>query len=245
MVAVDSALATVERLRRPVVSFGPFTFDPNSQVLRRGADELTLPPRVLGVLECLLGRAGDLVPRQEIIDRVWKDAFVTDTSLAEAISFLRQALGDDPQSPTYVQTVHRRGYRFVAPVRTLETEAVVRQAQGSTPTDASERVTPSIAGALLPWSAAALCGALAISAVWQLMSKGDPVAPPVGRFALQLQDRIRFDVRGSALALSPDGSRAAWTGCDGGACQLYLRPLDRLDASPLPATSGAESLFLS
>jgi DNA-binding winged helix-turn-helix (wHTH) protein len=47
---------------------------------------------------------------------VWKDAFVTATSLAEAVSFLRQALGDDSQSPRYIQTVHRRGYRFVAPV---------------------------------------------------------------------------------------------------------------------------------
>ena len=56
------------------------------------------------------------MPRQELIDSVWKDAFVTDTSLAEAVSFLRQALGDDPQAPTYIQTVHRRGYRFVAPL---------------------------------------------------------------------------------------------------------------------------------
>ena len=56
--------------------------------------------------------------RQELIDTVWKDAFVTDTSLAEAVSVLRQVLGDDPQSPTYIQTLHRRGYRFVAPVST-------------------------------------------------------------------------------------------------------------------------------
>src|SRR6476646_7916336 len=84
------------------IGFGPFAFDRQS--------------RVLGVLELLIERPGQVVPRQDLLDRVWKDAFVTDTSLAEAVSFLRQALGDDPQSPRYIQTVHRRGYRFLAPI---------------------------------------------------------------------------------------------------------------------------------
>src|SRR5687768_2091105 len=103
-------------MRPPHLTFGPYAFDPGSRVLRRAGEELPLPPRVVGVLEVLLRRAGDVVPRQELIESVWKDAFVTDTSLAEAVSALRQALGDDPQTPTYVQTLHRRGYRFVAPV---------------------------------------------------------------------------------------------------------------------------------
>jgi serine/threonine-protein kinase len=245
MGAVDSALATVERLRRPVVSFGPFTFDPNSQILRRGTDSLTLPPRVLGVLECLLGRAGDLVPRQEIIDGVWKDAFVTDTSLAEAVSFLRQALGDDPQAPTYIQTVHRRGYRFVAPVQTTEAEPLIRRLDAPRRDEAAEPVSPSIGGSLVPWTAAVLCAALAIAAVWQLLMRGEPAAPPVGRFALQLSDKLTFDSHGPAITLSWDGSRAAWSACDGRACQLFLRPLDRLDTSAVAATTGATDPFFS
>src|SRR4051812_14849062 len=60
------------------------------------------------------------------MDAVWKDAFVTDPSLAEAVSFLRQALGDDPQAPRYIQTVHRRGYRFVAPIVVPEIAEGVR-----------------------------------------------------------------------------------------------------------------------
>src|ERR1043165_2073482 len=98
------------------VSFGPFAFDRQSRLLWRDGAEVALPPRVLGVLEQLIDRAGQVVARQELLDGVWKDAFVTDTSLAEAVSFLRQALGDDPQSPRYIQTVHRRGYRFLAPL---------------------------------------------------------------------------------------------------------------------------------
>src|SRR5437773_8159508 len=94
--------------RSRLVGFGSFSFDPQNRILSRGGAELALPPRVLGVLELLISRPGEVVARQELLDRVWKDAFVTDTSLAEAISFLRQALGDDPQAPRYVQTVHRR-----------------------------------------------------------------------------------------------------------------------------------------
>ena len=93
--------------------FGPFVFDLSNQLLWRGGQEVPLPPRVIAVLGLLVARPGEVVSRQELIDTVWKDAFVSDTSLAEAISFLRQALGDDPQQPSYIQTVHRRGYRFL------------------------------------------------------------------------------------------------------------------------------------
>src|SRR5689334_22041997 len=88
-----------------LVSFGPFTFDRTNGLLREGVREIALPPRVIGVLDVLISRAGTVVPKQELIDTVWKDAFVTDTSLAEAISVLRQSLKDDSQSPRYVQTV--------------------------------------------------------------------------------------------------------------------------------------------
>ena len=98
------------------IGFGPFAFDRHDRLLWRDGVELALPPRVLGVLELLVNRAGQIVARQDLLDGVWKDAFVTDTSLAEAVSYLRQTLGDDPQSPRYIQTVHRRGYRFIAPI---------------------------------------------------------------------------------------------------------------------------------
>ena len=98
------------------ISFGPFAFHRQSRLLWRDGAEVALPPRVLGVLELLIDRQGQIVARQDLMDAVWKDAFVTDTSLAEAVSYLRQALGDDPQSPRYIQTVHRRGYRFLAPL---------------------------------------------------------------------------------------------------------------------------------
>src|SRR4051812_48231825 len=227
------------RVRRPTLAFGPFTFDPDNHLLRRGADPVAAPPRVLGVLDLLLERAGDLVPRQELIDRVWKEAFVTDTSLAEAVSGLRQLLGDDAQAPTYVQTVHRRGYRFVAPVEMLGPKpAPAQEPIGAVP--AAEIVTPSIGGQLVPWSLAALLAILAAVAILRL-TRQESSAPLTGRFAVALAAEQHFNPEGVALALSPDGSLAAWSACTADGCQLYVRPLDRLEATPLAGTDGAAS----
>ncbi|AMY11435.1 Transcriptional activator CadC [Luteitalea pratensis] len=96
---------------RAAVRFGPFLCEPiNGRLLRAGA-ELGVPPRSLAILGCLVQRPCRLVTKQDLLDHVWKDAFVTDTSLSEAVSVLRQALGDDAQEPSHVQTVPRRGYR--------------------------------------------------------------------------------------------------------------------------------------
>ncbi|MGH9349158.1 MAG: winged helix-turn-helix domain-containing protein, partial [Vicinamibacterales bacterium] len=105
---------SVQSAEGRAIAFGPFTFDRTSRLLWKDGVEVPLPPRVLGVLALLLDRPGELVAKQELIGAVWRDAFVTETSLAEAISVLRQTLGDDPQRPSYIQTLHRRGYRFIA-----------------------------------------------------------------------------------------------------------------------------------
>ena len=243
--SATAASVRPSRTRRPTLAFGPFTFDPDNHLLRRGADQIAAPPRVLGVLDLLLERAGDLVLRQELIDRVWREAFVTDTSLAEAVSGLRQLLGDDAQAPTYVQTVHRRGYRFVAPVGVVEPKPTPPAPPDPPPNPSQpEVVSPSIGGQLIPWSLAALFAILATVAIFRL-TRQQPAAPVTGRFALELTAGYRFDRRGVALALSPDGSQAVWSACNPEGCQLYLRPLDRLDATALRGTEGATSPFFS
>jgi DNA-binding winged helix-turn-helix (wHTH) protein/Tol biopolymer transport system component len=227
----------------PHLAFGPFTFDPNSRLLRRREEVVALPPRVLAVLELLLEHAGEVVRKQELIDSVWRDAFVTDTSLAEAISFLRQTLGDDPQTPTYIQTVHRRGYRFVAPVTPLPSVAPEMPRLEELPRSRTP-VSPSIAKQLVPWSIATICAAAAIAAVWQVARRPAP-APAVIRFELTSVQGTHFDRRAPALAVSPDGSRVAWSGCDEVNCRLYVRPMDRLDAAALPGTDDAAAPFFS
>ena len=232
----------IVRPRPSPVGFGPFTFDRANGLLRHGTRELPLPPRVLGVLDLLVSRAGEIVPKQEIIDSVWKEAFVTDTSLAEAVSVLRQALGDDPQAPSYVQTVHRRGYRFVAPVTLLTPAPPVNELVPTAPLSV-DRVAPSIGGQLVPWGVAVLCGMLAVIALWQYTHLA-PSVPPVVRMRIEPAAGTAFDRRAPALALSPEGTVLAWSACNP-ACQLYVRAIAELDARAIPGTDEASAPFFS
>ena len=99
----------------PVVTFGPFRFVPGDGLWRHG-QPVPLPPRALAVLAALLSSAGRVVSKAELLDAAWPGTFVTESSLLEAIGLLRDVLGDDRRQPTYIQTVHRRGYRFIARV---------------------------------------------------------------------------------------------------------------------------------
>ena len=252
------------------ISFGPFAFDRQNRLLWREGSEVALPPRVLGVLELLIDRQGQVVPRQDLMDAVWKDAFVTDTSLAEAVSFLRQALGDDPQAPRYIQTVHRRGYRFLAPLTPLP---LINDDRGLTPEDpdngARRGLTPNSGFAvasgdravsattrgskeweLLPWIVAVLCTLAVAALTWGSSHAPAPEMPLAARFEVPAADATSFalgDRATPALDVSADGRALAWSACENasGACALYVRPIDRFEATRLAGTDGATAPFFS
>lgn len=224
-----------------MLTFGEFAFDPQSRLLKREGVEVPLPPRVLGVLELLLARAGEIVPRRELMETVWKDAFVTDTSLAEAISFLRQALGDDPQSPTYVQTVHRRGYRFLAPVDSSGAPDLKSRAPDHDPGGVG---TPTVSYDLLAWSIAVLSFIGAASAMWYATRQG-PVDAPVVQLLVEAGDGRVFDQRAPAIAISARADTIAWSACDRHDCRLEVRTIDSVSARTLDGTDGASAPFFS
>jgi DNA-binding winged helix-turn-helix (wHTH) protein/tetratricopeptide (TPR) repeat protein len=96
--------------------FGPFSVDAGSYRLLRGTEVIPLSPKIIDLLLYLVARQSTLVPKDELFAALWPDVAVTDNALTQAISELRQALGDDSSKPTYIQTVARRGYRFIASV---------------------------------------------------------------------------------------------------------------------------------
>ncbi len=102
-----------------VFRFPPYEFDVGAGLLRRGDEETPLPPKAARVLSLLLSRSGQLVTKEELLESVWEGASVTEFSLTSAIKLLRKALGDDARDPEYIQTLHRRGYRFVGSVQAL------------------------------------------------------------------------------------------------------------------------------
>src|SRR6185295_15712420 len=97
-------------------SFGPFRADREAYRAWNGPHALELTPKLLGLLFYLLDRPATLVTKEELLDGVWPNANVTDNALAQAVSELREAIGDSAAAPTYIRTVARRGYRFVATV---------------------------------------------------------------------------------------------------------------------------------
>jgi DNA-binding winged helix-turn-helix (wHTH) protein len=103
-----------------VFHFGEFTLDVRERKLQRGTDAVHLAPKAFDVLVALLRHPARLVTKDELLARVWPDSFVEEGILTVHVSALRRALGDEARPPTYIETVARSGYRFVAPVRRVE-----------------------------------------------------------------------------------------------------------------------------
>jgi TolB-like protein/DNA-binding winged helix-turn-helix (wHTH) protein len=106
---------------REILSFGDFELDIAAYELRRGGVAVRLERQPMDLLLLLVQRRGELVSRAEIIERLWgKDVFVdVDTGVHTAARKIRQALGDTAGTPTYLETVPGRGYRFIAPIHVI------------------------------------------------------------------------------------------------------------------------------
>lgn len=97
--------------------FGPFRLDTAAPLLWREGQPVSLTPKALETLVVLVQRAGRLTSREELIEAVWPDTVVEENNLSVNISMLRKALGDSEEGEKYIETVPRRGYRFVAQVK--------------------------------------------------------------------------------------------------------------------------------
>jgi TolB-like protein len=108
----------VERRSASVKRFGTFEVDLRARELRKGGIRIRLQDQPFEILTVLLERPGDIVTREELRLRLWPAGTFVDFehSLNAAIKRLRAALGDDADNPRFVETLHRRGYRFIAPV---------------------------------------------------------------------------------------------------------------------------------
>ena len=98
------------------IHFAPFALDPVNECLWKGSHAIKLRPKAFAVLEYLLSCPGELVTKENLIGAVWRDTFVGDAVLKVAIRQIREALSDDPKSPRFIETAHRRGYRFIGQI---------------------------------------------------------------------------------------------------------------------------------
>ena len=100
----------------PLLTFDRFRVDPSSGQLYGASGPISLTPKALSLLEYLASRPGRLIKKDELLDAIWPGVFVGDAALKVCIREIRRALGDDAQAPRYIETAHRRGYRFIADV---------------------------------------------------------------------------------------------------------------------------------
>jgi DNA-binding winged helix-turn-helix (wHTH) protein/Flp pilus assembly protein TadD len=114
--------------------FGPFCLNATDKLLHRGDKVVALTPKLVDTLVVLVENSGHVVTKEELLQTLWPDSFVEESSLTQNISLLRKALAEDG-SPQYIETIPKRGYRFVAAVREVSWTAadLLRQETNNVP----------------------------------------------------------------------------------------------------------------
>jgi eukaryotic-like serine/threonine-protein kinase len=249
-------------------AFGDFTLDVESRALRqRDGGDVPLPSRAFDALVYLVRHRDRLVHKNELVESVWHDVVVTDDSLIHAISVVRRALADDPNQPRYVQTVPRRGYRFVAPVQVsahasvpgaMPTANVAAPGHGAKKNAGGEPIAAARAARPLVWGtgrrtliAGAAAGvAVAIAAAgWLAFGALHRTAPAhaTGRAVRLFQPPPPGATILSGGVLAPDGLSLIFVARDddSGRRSLWSRTLHSSDLKPLDNTDGASKPFWS
>jgi len=130
------------------LSFGIFQLDRQAHQLRRHGRSLSLPPKAIDALEFLVGRDGELVARQELIDALWPDRVVEDQGLNQLIYLLRKALGAREDGEPWIVTVPKRGYRFNGQAVRSRSGPIIPPA-GAFPAVGAEALDPAVRAHLL------------------------------------------------------------------------------------------------
>lgn len=119
------------RVSGVIFAFDSFTFDPELRTLTRDGNTVTVSPKVADLLEQFVLAPGEVLSKNKLLTTVWADAFVEEGTLTFHIHALRQALNENAAKSTFIQTVQRRGYRFIAPVHSFAREPIVPVTSGT------------------------------------------------------------------------------------------------------------------
>lgn len=232
------------------LAFGPFEYDEVSGTLVKHGIPIRLQGKPLQILLLLVSQPGKVISRDDLKYALWEGTVFVDfeQGLNSAVNKLRQTLGDSADQPRYIETLPGRGYRFVAPVRQAFTKAVLDM-----PAPALLRMEPSRVKHIRPLWRVVLAGAaltaVAFSGYWLAWRSAHMVETPQAlRFAVLPPSGFALEGAASrqSFALSPDGSRLAFTAMDAsGAFSVFLRNFSSLQPQILPGSEGAHTVFWS
>jgi Tol biopolymer transport system component/DNA-binding winged helix-turn-helix (wHTH) protein len=209
-----------------VVRFGVFEVNCRTGELRKHGLKIGLQDQPLQILVMLLERPGEVVNREQIQARLWPSGtFVEfEHSIATAIKKLRQALGDDANTPRYVETLPRRGYRFIAPVN-----GPVAQPPSATEVDAPVKGSRTWRRWIAPGGAALLLAGVAAGLIYFKREEPGPGLP-------RTLKRLTFDAGlQSGPSWSPDGRLIAYSSDRGGKFDIWVQQVGAV--SPIKVTT--------
>jgi len=216
------------------VRFGAFTLDLRSGELRKGPTRLKVPDQSLEILKALVERPGQLVTREELQQRLWPANHYVDFEhgLNAAVRRLRDALGDSADTPKYIETLPRKGYRFIS---TIDVEAAQHSAVVS---PVGLRAAQSRKWAFA-WGSVALSIVLAVAASVLVIDRRRP-PPVVSSPSSPTLTQITFDT-GLQMnpSLSPDGQFVAYASNQSGDFDIWVRPVDASTRAVQVTTDGA------
>ncbi|MBI1766586.1 MAG: PD40 domain-containing protein [Acidobacteria bacterium] len=226
--------------------FSHFRVDPQERSLFRKGKLVALTPKVFDTLLALVEHRAMVVSRNELLKEVWPDTFVEEGNLTQNISMLRKLLGEHPDEPQFIETVPRRGYRFVADVTEVAGEKFELQshrAADSTQPHAlpvyPEVEPPALTRkSRLGWAALLALGIAGIAfAAYQWMTPKPTAHRPLA------VNRLTYTGKVAHVAISPDGKYVAQAVAEGGNQSLWLR--QTAAPSEIEIVPPAEAAYLS
>ena len=217
--------------------FSDIRVDLRRVIVTRGGEAVPLEPKSFDVLVFLIEHRDRLVGKEELLDAVWKDTFVTPNVLTRAVAQIRRALDDDAYKARYIETAAKRGYRFIGEVRAGAGGAAASapEAAPSAPLVGSRRVVPRW---LAP--AGAVAAVVVLAAAWLAWRPAaDPSRPFVRSEPRQLTTRTGDN---RTPAISGDGHRVAYASDRTGHLEIYVAGLSA-GSGEIPVTSdGGENV---
>lgn len=229
--------------------FKDFRLNLAEKILEREGRTISLTPKVFETLCVLVENAGRLLEKAELMQLIWPDRYVDEGNLTFNIRMLRQALGDDAQNPQFIQTVPRRGYRFIATVEKTgsvgqpENDAAMTEPKtepkfiAPTARDLPQSTPPKLFKFLVSVAALILLIGVVGFSSWYTRNKSfgagaQVLAAPFSSEKLSTNGKV------SLAVLSPDGKTVLYRNENGGLQSLWLRQLASANNTELIPPSG-------